>query len=611
MRARIIAPGEGSSRLGLGILALAVFAFFSVQFGHNFYSGSNILTTGLAMSSTAIAVTGSAALLISGNVDLSIGGMYALVACVCGVVARDTYSTPLTLLTGIALGAGLGATNGLLVRLLNLSPLIVTIATMTLYGGLAYVVTDGITVSNFPPSFVRLGQDSVIGIQIPLLVALVIFIVGGVLLLVTRTGLNLYAIGGDERSASLSGIPVARTIVGLYAANGALIGVVALLASARLGSAGATLGTDFEFDVLTAVILGGVAFAGGAGRPIGVFCGVAMIGVVNAGLTFEGLQGWWQQIAQGGLLLVALGSDQILLKWRARPRKWAVVEETAVPTADSAADLAIVDEPVLTETRGAGQRGRVVFEGTGMTRQYGPLTGVRDANLRVHAGEILCLVGDNGAGKSTLIKMLSGALKPDAGEMRLDGEVVHFDSPRAARAAGVQTVYQDLAICGNLSVAHNMVLGTVPTTWFGPVRVRDDQRAQEMASARLEGLGVRLQDLTIGVNRLSGGQRQSVAIARAMDPAAHVVILDEPTAALGITQTASVLELIRTVAANGAAVILISHDVDTVLEVADRVVVLRQGQVVHDGAVDELDDVALIRLMSGRGGAKPAPVSTG
>jgi ribose/xylose/arabinose/galactoside ABC-type transport system permease subunit/ABC-type branched-subunit amino acid transport system ATPase component len=595
LRSRRTAPGEASSRVGLGILAIGLFAFFSVQFGENYYSLENIAATALAMSSIAIAVTGSMALIISGNVDLSIGSMFALDAVIIGEVAARTQSTPLAVVVGIVTGAALGGLNGILVRALRLSPLIVTIATLALYGGIAFAITGGQTVFGFPASFDQIGQAKWLGVQIPVYVAAVIFVVGAFTLVSTRLGLRIYAIGGNKRSAELAGIPVARTTVGLYAANGALIGVVALLAAAQLGSADPVLGTNFEFDVLTAAILGGVAFTGGAGRPLGVFFGIAMIGIVNSGLVFEGLQSYWQQIVQGGLLLLALGLDQVLQPRRASRRQRH--RHTAQrPDGNSTGSSPKEKRP----QRPRRNLRSPILEAQGLTKYFGASTALNEVDLRLHEGEVLCLIGDNGAGKSTLIKILSGALQSDAGEIAVEGHAVSLQTPRDANDVGIRTVFQDLAVCENLSVTHNLALGEEPVSRLARlIRVRDDAAAACLAKTRLSELSITLSDYNTPVGSLSGGQRQSVAIARAMDSAAKIVILDEPTAALGVAQTQHVLDLVDAIAAAGTGVILISHDIETILSIADTVVVLRLGQVIHHGPVDRLDALSLMHLMSG------------
>jgi len=591
-------PGDSSRRLGLAVVGLALFLYFGVRY-ENFFGADNIVATGLNVSSIAIAAVGTMALLVSGNVDLSIGSQYALVAVVTAWVVRETQNPLLGVLTGVGLGLVLGLLNGMLVVWLKISPLIVTLGTLAIYRGLAFVVGDGVSVYGFPSSFTAIGRTRWLGVPVPVLVAGLVFLVGGWLLLATVPGLRLFAIGGNAESSRLVGIPVRRLVVTAFMVNGGLIGLVAILTTARLGSGAPNYGIQFEMAVLTAVILGGVAFNGGSGHPLGVLTGVCTIGILDAGLIFAGLQDWYQQIARGSLLLLALVSDQALLAFKTRGSRRA----RSVPVAASDVVADVVGERESPRSAGGG----VALEATGLTVRYGNNPVLVDAGIRVHAGEVVCVAGDNGAGKSTLIKALCGVARPIAGEICLDGRPMDFAQPSDARRAGIETVFQGLALCENLGVAHNLVLGDEPRRRIGGILpVRDDRRAAVIAQSRLGSLGVTVSDPNRAVAQLSGGQRQSVAIARVLRDDVRIVILDEPTAALGVKQTAEVLRLVRSVADAGHGVVLISHDVEDIFEVADRVVILQLGRVIFDGAIAELTRLELLRLMSGRGLRAPA-----
>jgi ABC-type sugar transport system ATPase subunit len=227
------------------------------------------------------------------------------------------------------------------------------------------------------------------------------------------------------------------------------------------------------------------------------------------------------------------------------------------------------------------------------------LTALEEASFDVGRGDIVCLLGDNGAGKSTLVKIISGAIRADSGAMMLEGKPVEFSDPQEARSAGLETVYQDLALCPNLSIAHNMMLGKEPTRrWLGVFSVRDDRRAAEQCRGRLAALGISLKDEGVLVRSLSGGQRQSVAIARSLGDHVRLICLDEPTAALGVKQTAQVVRLVRSIAARGTGVILVTHDLSTVRALADRIVVLSHGAVAYVGPVKHLSAEQLWGLMS-------------
>lgn len=591
------APGEASGRLGLALLAVALVVVFTIL-NPSFLRLENFITIGVNSTSILIAVLGTSALLIAGYVDLSIGSMVAFIGIVVAQVAVATQDPLLSMATGLGMGCCLGLINGILVRKLSISPLIVTLAMLAIYGGAAYVVSS-IAVYGFPSLLLELGRGKVFGIQYTVLIAIGIFIIGAFVLTRTVIGLRVYAIGGDARAAELCGVPVGRIVVGLYAVNGLLIGLAAVLVAGRLGSITPTIGVRFELDVLTAAILGGVAFSGGAGRPLGIAIGVITIGILNAGLIFVGMPSWWQQISVGAMLLLALIADQVMVVVRAgRARAGTVASTTDTATTPSTSEVAAVvgDDG----TAPSPSDGSPVFAIADAGKSYGALTALESATFRVGRGEVVCLLGDNGAGKSTLVKIISGAIAPDTGTMEMDGAAVRFHDPHDARAHGVETVYQDLALCPNLSVVHNMMLGREQTRrWLGVIPVRDDRAATEACRTRLAALGVRLRDDNVLVRSLSGGQRQSVAIARALGEHVQLICLDEPTAALGVKQTAQVISLIRSIAASGTGVILVTHDLATVRRIADRIVVLNLGRVVYDGPVRHMDAEELWALMAG------------
>ena len=223
----------------------------------------------------------------------------------------------------------------------------------------------------------------------------------------------------------------------------------------------------------------------------------------------------------------------------------------------------------------------IVMKATGLVKRYGQVTALDGADFELRAGEILAVIGDNGAGKSSLIKCLSGATIPDEGTIELDGKPIHFKSPIDARRVGIETVYQDLAVAPAMTIAENLFLGRELRRegFLGNVlRMLDKKKMLEIAVQRMAELKVGIRSMTQAVETLSGGQRQCVAVARAAAFAEHVVILDEPTAALGVKEGNMVLELIRRVRDKGLPVILISHNMPHVFEIADRIHVARLGR---------------------------------
>jgi fructose transport system ATP-binding protein len=222
-----------------------------------------------------------------------------------------------------------------------------------------------------------------------------------------------------------------------------------------------------------------------------------------------------------------------------------------------------------------------ILEARGLVKRFGQVVALDGADFELYPGEIVAIIGDNGAGKSTLIKTLSGALQPDDGELRLEGERVRFRTPGDARRAGIETVYQDLAVAPSLDIASNIFLGR-EARWRGPLglglRLLDKRRMRREAAQHFAELQIGVQSITQPVENLSGGQRQGVAVARAAKWARRLAIMDEPTAALGVRETRQVLDLIQRVRERGLPVIMISHDMPHVFELADRILIMRLGK---------------------------------
>jgi len=250
----------------------------------------------------------------------------------------------------------------------------------------------------------------------------------------------------------------------------------------------------------------------------------------------------------------------------------------------------------------------VLLEARGLVKTFGRVRALRGADFSVREGEVVALVGDNGAGKSTLVKVLAGVHAADAGTVRFNGEPVAIDSPIVARTLGIETVYQDLALAPELDSTANLFLGreTRRTGLLGRLGFIDQPRMRQQTEEICRSLGVRLQDRRVPVAQLSGGQRQGVAVSRAVAWASKVIFMDEPTAALGVVQTGKVLDLIRRVRERGIAVVLISHNMPEVFEVADRIEVLRLGKRVGAFTTSEttLQEVVVAMTAGGAEGAE-------
>jgi simple sugar transport system ATP-binding protein len=256
-------------------------------------------------------------------------------------------------------------------------------------------------------------------------------------------------------------------------------------------------------------------------------------------------------------------------------------------------------------TIAASAEPRPLLEAEDLQKRFGHVVALRDAGFRLRPNEVHAIVGDNGAGKSTLIKIVSGVIQPDAGEVRLEGRPVTIESPRNARELGIETVYQDLALADHLDAAANLFLGRErmrppPLSWLGFL---DKKAMRRRTEEELRRLKIGIQSIEEPVLRLSGGQRQAVAVARAIAWGRRIVIMDEPTAALGVRESAMVLELIRDVRSHGLAVVMISHNLPEVFAVADRITVMRLGRTIATLETRETTVEAVVGMMTGAAAA--------
>jgi len=239
-----------------------------------------------------------------------------------------------------------------------------------------------------------------------------------------------------------------------------------------------------------------------------------------------------------------------------------------------------------------------ILEMNRINKTFGAVTALVDVSIKLRQGEVLALVGDNGAGKSTLVKILSGFHHPDSGTIVYQGKEVHFRSPRDARAQGIETVYQDLALINDLSIYHNMFIGREYHKRILGLRLLDNRKMRDLAQTYLNSLGIQIPSVNSTVDLLSGGQRQSVAVARSIYSSPTILILDEPLAALGVRDRAHVLGLIQNLRRQrSVSIILIVHNYNQVFEVCDRINFLHSGEIVLDASTSETSEEQLIRIV--------------
>ncbi|MHB8613816.1 MAG: ABC transporter permease [Candidatus Dormibacteraceae bacterium] len=335
--------------LGL-LLVLAIWLVYLGFAAPYYFSIDNYKAIGIEMALVGIGAVGTTMLLISANVDLSIGSMYAVCATVAAIEAKR-YGVVPGIAIGILLGGVLGLINGALVWRVRISPLIITLGGLTLLRGVTELLTNGYAIIDLPNGFTRLGAPNLFGVQMPIWYMLIAFLLVGIVLRFTTLGRHIYAVGSNQAASRAAGLRVRRIVISVFVVNGLIVGFVGVVAASRFGTANPTFGIGYELDVLTAVILGGVAFTGGEGSLLGVFIALLLITNISNGIVAIGLDPAWANVSKGAILIFAVVLDQVSRERRDRFRRMLAMRERADPITEGVATHRLVD-PVASKRGG-------------------------------------------------------------------------------------------------------------------------------------------------------------------------------------------------------------------------------------------------------------------
>ena len=536
------------------VLVMSV-AIFGMLVGTKFFNPFSL--TLILQQVAIVGIVGAAQTLVilTAGIDLSVGAVMVLSSVVMGQFTfRYGIPVPISILCGLVTGTLCGFINGWLVARMKLPPFIVTLGTWQIFNAIKYLYSANETIRTQDieaqaPLLQLFGTQLKLGgavftLGVIFMVLLVVFL--WYVLNYTAWGRRLYAVGDDPEAAALSGIRVDRMLITTYTLAGFICGIAGWVLIGRIGSVSPTAGEFANIESITAVVIGGISLFGGRGSILGMIFGALYRGRVLAGPAPARYRP-----------AVDLSAHR---RAHHRRRHGRPMDQKGIRL--------MAQEPILTARR--------------LVKRYGRVTALDNADFDLYPNEILAVIGDNGAGKSTLIKAICGAVQPDEGEIKLEGQTLNFKSPMDARQAGIETVYQNLALSPALSISDNMFLGReirkegVLGSWF---RMLDRNAMERRAREKLTELGLMtIQNISQAVETLSGGQRQGVAVARAAAFGSKVVIMDEPTAALGVKESRRVLELILDVKRRGLPIVLISHNMPHVFEVADRIHIHRLGR---------------------------------
>ena len=542
-----------------------------------FWSSANMYNVSRDISFLLIMSLGVTIVMLGGGIDISVAMVGTLAGCVSGymMVAFD-FPVILAIICGLSSGLLCGFINGFIAAWMGVPSIITTLGMMFVSMGVALVMSSGRPIFPFPDEYVFLGQGRLFEIPVPVLISLILWLIMYILIHKSKLGFWMAALGGNEEAARRAGLDVLKLKWLGYIIASFYSSVAGILLSARLGVAQALLGFGMELKAIVATIIGGTSLFGGVATIPGTLAGGAIMGMMTDVLVILHISTYWQNIFIGVLIIVAVSFDTYRRRIKFIPDFTKRLIQKDVFSEKP--DLNLI-------YKGAGISVNNLFKKEisnepllklkGITKYFGYVHALDNVDLDINQGEIMALVGDNGAGKSTLVKIASGSLDYDQGNIELRGNKIKFKGPRDANSNGISMLYQDLSLVEPRDVAANLFLGKEPTHWGWYV---DRKRMIEGSQLMLEGLRMKIPSPKTTVQYLSGGQRQGVAIARAVTQGASLLILDEPTAALGVQETKQVLSLIEELKNIGCTILIISHNLHHVFSIADRITVLRSGK---------------------------------
>jgi ribose transport system ATP-binding protein len=559
--------------LGIIIVLSVIFTIINPSFAKI----SNILNIIRQTSVLAIIAVGMCLVILTGGIDLSVGSNVALTGAVIAIVLNLAGNPFIGILAGFSTAVAIGFLNGYMIGKYKMQPFMVTLATMSLARGLALGLTDASSIRIDAPVVNWLGQASIMSIPATIIPLLVFYIFFHNVMTKSTFGRYTYAVGGNIRAAKASGILTERHVTQIYALCGLMVGVGSLITVGRLSSAQPWAGLGLEFEVITAVVLGGTSLSGGIGGIAGTLLGSILVGVLGNGLALMRLSPYIQYVMKGLMIIVAVTVDIMSQKGSVAVKKHFDAERYV----ESKFELLPADTRVL--------------EIKNISKSFPGVKALDDVTFSIKSGTVHALVGENGAGKSTLVKILAGIYENDSGRILINGNNVRMRNPRMSQELGISVIHQEFSLIPELSVSQNIFLGKEIVRSM----LLDHKVMDKKANEVLERLNLRV-DVKTKVNDLSVGEQQMVEIAKALSAKAWAIFMDEPTSALTEEDKGRLFKVIDRLRKDNIAVVYISHRMPEIFEIADLVTVLRDGQHIATKKLNEVDEAGIIRMMVGR-----------
>lgn len=548
-----------------------------------------------------IASLGMLLCMLTGGLDLSVGATGGI-AAMCAALAMQAvggegFATAIVgFVVATAVGCFVGCVNGYFIGYVGISPFMTTLATQAMCSGAMLAISGNTRISVAPKAYLWLGATSIkipLGnttakLPVSLLLAAVAIVFVFIILRKTSYGKKVYAVGGNQTAATCSGIRSKKVIFSTYVINSTMMGIASIIWVGRTMAATPVMGEGLEFQVLTAVILGGASLAGGSGTIIGTVLGVVIYATIYTGLSMTSAPQSLIYVIQGVLIIISVYIDITMRTAGGRQRKKKKGADAAAVPAHSE------NEEVYKMVAADSQN---VLQLRNISKSFPGVKALADVSMDIERGKVHAIMGENGAGKSTLMKILTGVYTKDEGQVMVDGHPVNVKNPTEARKLGISIIYQEMAQVPLMTVAENIFLGKELKKKVKLFLDRGEMKAQ--SRKLLDDFG-----LTMDVNTLIQdcrvGQQQMVEIAKAISAKSWVVVMDEPTGAISEEDTKRLFNLIAELKKQNVAIVYISHRMAEIFEIADQITILRDGQHILTNDVKDITEQELIRAMVGR-----------
>ncbi|MFD0716684.1 ATP-binding cassette domain-containing protein [Paenibacillus sp. GCM10027626] len=572
---------DRSSRINITLVGTIL--LFIVAFGimlDSFLALGNFINMGHQMAITALIAFAMTAVILAKGIDLSVGSALAL-AGIVGAKAYESGMPPVAaLLIVILTGAAVGALNGILVTTFKISPFIATFGTMAMCKGAALSLSNAKSISIADPVMIWLGSKTFGSVPFSIIFTLVLLAVWWIVLNRTVLGRYIYATGGNDETTRASAISSKGIQFLTYLLSGTSAGIAAILLIGRVQSAQPLAGTNLQFDVITAVVIGGTLLSGGVGSVIGTMFGAILVTIIRTGLSFYGASQEIIYIVTGAMILLSV----------------ILYQPNILKTLRLSSGKSTKSSKLSAQSGSMNAQGRHSLRLRDIGKLYSGVRALQKVSFEISSGEVVALVGENGAGKSTLVKIMTGVITPEEGVLELDGQPISLSTPKAAREAGIGVIHQHYSLIPELTIYENLFIGREETTGAGVLKRSEMKR---IAKRLLDEFEIPLQPES-KVSSLTVGQMQLIEVLKATLGNPWLIIMDEPTSSLSKSESEKLYELIDKLKAKGVAIFFISHKMEELYKLCSRAVIMRDGEHVGDANLPETDEQAIITMMVGR-----------